>query len=66
MLEKKSNDESDLPNPGSHYAKSKYQAELYVKNYSKKYLVCRAGWLMGVAPKKDKKFIQKIMFQLNK
>ena len=63
---KKSYDESDLPNPGSHYAKSKYQAELYVKNYSKKYLVCRAGWMMGGGPKKDKKFIQKIMFQLKK
>ena len=62
--EKNSYDESDIPNPGSHYAKSKYQGELYVQNNSKKYLICRAGWMMGAGPKKDKKFIQKIMLQL--
>jgi dTDP-4-dehydrorhamnose reductase len=62
--EKNYYDESDLPNPGSHYAKSKYQGELYVQNYSNKHLICRAGWMMGAGPKKDKKFIQKIMLQL--
>ncbi len=61
---KKFYDESDLPNPGSHYAKSKYKGELYVQNNSNKYLICRAGWMMGAGPKKDKKFIQKIMLQL--
>jgi dTDP-4-dehydrorhamnose reductase len=62
--QKKSYDETDLPNPGSHYAKTKYKSELYVKNYSKKYLICRAGWMMGAGPKKDKKFIQKIISQI--
>ena len=64
--EKNFYDESDLPNPGSHYAKSKYQGELYVQKNSKTHLVCRAGWMMGGGPKKDKKFIQKIMLQLKK
>lgn len=30
----------------------------------KKYLVARAGWMMGGGPAKDKKFIQKIMREL--
>jgi dTDP-4-dehydrorhamnose reductase len=62
--QKKSYDETDIPNPASHYAKTKYKSELYVKNYSKKYLICRAGWMMGAGPKKDKKFIQKIISQI--
>ncbi|MDC0516777.1 SDR family oxidoreductase [Candidatus Pelagibacter sp.] len=61
---KKNYDETDLPNPGSHYAKSKYMGELFVKEHAKKYLICRAGWMMGGGPKKDKKFIQKIILQV--
>ena len=38
--------------------------ELFVKENIKKHLICRAGWMMGAGPKKDKKFIQKIMQQL--
>ncbi len=57
-------DDWDLPNPLGHYARSKYAGELYVKENSPKHLVCRAGWMMGGGPKKDKKFIQKIMKQL--
>lgn len=57
-------DESDQPNPIGHYAKSKYLGEKYVIENSNDYLICRAGWMMGGGPKKDKKFIQKIMTQL--
>ena len=57
-------DESDVPNPMCHYAKSKYLGEEYVINNSKNYLICRAGWMMGGGPRKDKKFIHKIMKQL--
>ena len=52
-------DDWDLPNPLGHYARSKYAGELYVKENVRKHLVCRAGWMMGSGPKKDKKFIQK-------
>jgi len=31
---------------------------------AQRFLVCRAGWMMGSGPSKDKKFIQKIMKQL--
>ena len=57
-------DESDKPNPLGHYAKSKYLAESYVQANSKKHLICRAGWMMGGGPRKDKKFIQKLMKQI--
>jgi len=57
-------DESDAPNPICHYAKSKYQGEKYVIENAKDYLICRAGWMMGGGPRKDKKFIQKIMKQI--
>jgi dTDP-4-dehydrorhamnose reductase len=57
-------DDWDQPNPLGHYARSKYAGEMFVKDHSLKYLVCRAGWMMGGGPKKDKKFVQKIMKQL--
>jgi dTDP-4-dehydrorhamnose reductase len=57
-------DDWDEPNPLGHYARSKYAGELFVKENCKRYLICRAGWMMGAGPKKDKKFIQKIMAQL--
>lgn len=57
-------DDWDTPNPLGHYARSKYAGEIFVKENSYKYLICRAGWMMGGGPRKDKKFIQKIMRQL--
>lgn len=57
-------DDWDMPNPLGVYARSKYMGERYVSENAKRFLVCRAGWMMGAGPKKDKKFIQKIMKQL--
>lgn len=57
-------DDWDTPNPLGHYARSKYLAEVFVKENAKRYLICRAGWMMGGGPKKDKKFIQKLMKQI--
>jgi len=57
-------DESDTPEPMGHYATSKYLGEKFVKNHALKYLICRAGWMMGGGPRKDKKFIQKLMHQI--
>ena len=57
-------DDWDLPNPLGHYARSKYAGELFVKENVRKHLICRAGWMMGGGPKKDKKFIQKLMKQI--
>jgi dTDP-4-dehydrorhamnose reductase len=57
-------DDWDLPNPLGHYARAKYAGERFVIENTKRYLICRAGWMMGSGPKKDKKFVQKIMSQL--
>ena len=57
-------DDWDLPNPLGVYARSKYMGERYVIENAARYLVCRAGWMMGAGPGKDKKFIQKLMKQL--
>lgn len=57
-------DDWDQPNPLGHYARSKYMGERYVVENCNKYLVCRAGWMMGGGPAKDKKFVQKLMAQL--
>jgi dTDP-4-dehydrorhamnose reductase len=56
--------EMDVPNPIGHYAKSKYLGEKYVIEHSMDYIICRAGWMMGGGPNKDKKFIQKIIKQI--
>ena len=57
-------DENDVPKPMGVYAVSKYEAEKFVMQNCKKFLICRAGWMMGGGPKKDKKFIQKIIKQI--
>src|SRR3972149_11643811 len=57
-------DDWDQPNPLGHYARSKYAGEVFVKENAPRHLVCRAGWMMGGGPRKDKKFIQKIMKQI--
>jgi dTDP-4-dehydrorhamnose reductase len=57
-------DDWDEPNPLGHYARSKFVGEKFVAANCRRHLVCRAGWMMGAGPKKDKKFIQKLMQQL--
>lgn len=58
-------DDWDQPHPLGVYARTKYMGERFVVENSRfGYLICRAGWMMGGGPKKDKKFIQKIMQQI--
>ena len=57
-------DDWDRPNPLGHYARSKYAGEVFVEKNCRRHLICRAGWMMGAGPKKDKKFVQKIMQQI--
>lgn len=57
-------DDWDVPNPLGHYARSKYAAEVFVEKNVCRYLICRAGWMMGGGPKKDKKFVQKLLKQI--
>jgi len=62
--EKELYDDWDIPNPLGVYARSKYMGERFVVENAKRFLVCRAGWMMGSGPSKDKKFIQKLMKQI--
>ena len=57
-------DDWDTPRPLGHYARSKFMGEKFISQYLHRYLVCRAGWMMGSGPTKDKKFIQKLMAQI--
>ena len=61
---KELSDDWDVPNPLGVYARSKYMGERFVVENARRFLVCRAGWMMGAGPEKDKKFIQKLMRQL--
>lgn len=57
-------DDWDLPNPVCAYARAKYAGELFVKEHVRQHYICRAGWMMGGGPEKDKKFVQKIVAQI--
>jgi dTDP-4-dehydrorhamnose reductase len=57
-------DDWDTPNPLGVYGRTKYLGERHVIENMNSFLVCRAGWMMGAGPGKDKKFIQKLMLQL--
>ncbi len=61
---KRSYGEHDQPNPLSVYGKSKYGGEILARSYPRS-IVIRAGWMMGGGPRKDKKFVNKIIRQLN-
>ena len=54
----------DIPDPLSHYAKSKYHGEKFVQQTIQKHYIFRAGWMMGGGIAKDKKFIGKIFKQI--
>lgn len=57
-------DDWDKPNPLGVYARAKWAGEEFVRESARTYLICRAGWMMGGGPCKDKKFVQKLMHQL--
>lgn len=57
-------DDWDKPNPLGVYARSKFMGERYVVENARRYFICRAGWMMGGGPEKDKKYISKIMKQI--
>ena len=44
--------EEDIPNPLSHYGKTKYKAELAIMNSDLEYIICRTAVLYGWNPQK--------------
>ncbi|MDO8664749.1 MAG: dTDP-4-dehydrorhamnose reductase [Candidatus Liptonbacteria bacterium] len=57
--------EDDRPNPQNYYGHSKYLGELAVAGTVEDHLIIRICWMMGGGPGKDKKFVAKIIKQLN-
>jgi dTDP-4-dehydrorhamnose reductase len=57
--------EKDLPNPKNYYGHSKYAGELIIQSLLKDYIVGRCCWMFGGGPSADRKFIPKIIQQLN-
>lgn len=57
--------EDDHPNPQNYYGHSKYLGELAAAGTVEDHLIIRICWMMGGGPGKDKKFVAKIVKQLN-
>ena len=57
--------EFDNPNPINIYGRSKLEGEKIVQNLLDRYYIVRAGWMVGGGPKRDKKFISKIIQKMN-
>lgn len=54
----------DDAEPLNVYGKSKYAGEKIVRENMRKIFVFRPGWMIGGGPKKDKKFIKKMIDQI--
>ncbi|HTY74082.1 MAG TPA: dTDP-4-dehydrorhamnose reductase [Candidatus Nanoarchaeia archaeon] len=57
--------EFDNPNPINIYGRSKLEGEKIVQSLLNRYYIVRAGWMVGGGPKRDKKFIGKIIRRMN-
>lgn len=58
-------DDYDIPKPLNCYGRAKYEAENIVRSYLDKYFIFRPGWMMGGGPGRDKKFVKKMIDQIN-
>lgn len=56
--------ETDVPNPTSIYAKSKYLGELTTSIIASQYIIARGCWLFGGRPEHDTKFFGNVIRQL--
>lgn len=63
-LKKDPYDEGDMPNPQYFYGRSKYIGEALVKDISNNYIIARVCGMFGGGPKKDQKFVSKIVSQI--
>jgi dTDP-4-dehydrorhamnose reductase len=57
--------EFDTPNPINVYGRSKLEGEKIVQSLLNRYYIVRAGWMVGGGPKRDKKFVGKIIKRMN-
>jgi dTDP-4-dehydrorhamnose reductase len=61
---KKYYSDADEPHPINVYGLTKHMGALMAEYYARDYVTIRLGWLMGGGPKKDKKFVAKIVEQI--
>lgn len=57
--------EEDEANPQNVYGRTKYQGEVMVRDLAPDYLIARSCWMFGGGPGVDKKFVSKIIEQLD-
>jgi len=57
--------EEDVPNPQNVHWRTKFLGEVMVRDIVPEFLIVRTGWIFGGGPKKDKKFVGKIVSLLN-
>lgn len=55
--------EEDEGNPQNYYGRSKYLGDLIVKGVLKDYIIARVCWMFGGGPRRDQKFVAKIISQ---
>ncbi len=53
--------ETDKPDPANYYGKTKLMGEQAVQEILRNYYIFRAEWMIGGGPKRDKKFVGKII-----
>jgi len=56
--------EDDIPEPDTHYGRTKYIGELVVAALVPQHIIARTCWVFGGGPERDNKFYGKIMKQL--
>lgn len=56
--------EEDIPEPETHYGRTKHIGELVVASLVPHYIIARTCWVFGGGPGRDKKFYGKILTQL--
>jgi len=55
----------DRPKPLGVYARAKWAGGESVRINARTYPICRAGWMVGGGPSKDRKSVKKLMRQLH-
>ncbi len=56
--------EDDVPDPQTHYGRTKYISELIVASLAERHIIARTAWVFGGGPVRDNKFYGKILKQL--
>lgn len=58
--------ENDPPRPANVYGHSKLAGERHLERLLDRYFIVRAGWMMGGGTTKDKKFVAKVIAQVER